>query len=351
MLRPLTFLITLVVRAIRALSHSRQDLVLENLALRQQVTLLKEMRPRPRLDDVDRGFWVALRASWAGWASRLVIVKPDTVVRWHHDRFRRHWARISREGPGPGRPRVDTEVRELVLRMATENGWGAPRIHGEIKKLGIEVSETTVGRYMPRKPADPEQIQRWITFLRNHKDVIAAMDFFTVPTPWLVPLYGFFVIEHGRRRILHFNATFNPSASWVIQQLREAFPYDSAPSYLIFDRDAIFSPRVVAFIKGMGTKPCRISYRSPWQNPVAERWVGSAKREILDHVIVFGERHLVRLVTDYISHYHEDRCHLGLAKDTPSGRLVSPRRSTKAEVVALPRLGGLSHRYEWREAA
>ncbi len=232
-----------------------------------------------------------------------------------------------------------------------QDGWGAPRNHAELTKLGFIVSEVTVSGCMPRWPAEPDQVKRWVAFLRNHKDDIAAMDLFTVPTVSLQLLYGFFVIEHGRRHILHFNATFHPTAAWAIQQLREAFPYDTAPTYLIFDRDSIFSPAVVEFIKAMGTKPGRISFRSPWQNGTAERWIGSCWREFLAHVVVFGERHLVRLVRSYISYYHKDPCHLGLEKDTPDERPITPRPSPTAKVVALPRVGGLHHRYEWREAA
>ena len=190
-----------------------------------------------------------------------------------------------------------------------------------------------------------------MAFLRNHKDDIAAMDLFTVPTASLRLLYGFFVIEHGRRHIVHFNATFHPTSAWVIQQLREAFPYDTAPRYLIFDRDFIFNAAVIEFIKATGTKPVRTSFRSPWQNGTAERWVGSCRRELLEHVVVLGACHLIRLVQAYISYYHEDRCHLGLNKDTPSLRAVTHRPSPTAKVVALPRVGGLHHRYEWREAA
>ena len=174
---------------------------------------------------------------------------------------------------------------------------------------------------------------------------------FTVPTASLRLLYGFFIIEHGRRRILHFNATFHPTAAWVIQQLRDAFPYDSAPKYLIFDRDTIFSAAVVEFIKVMGTKPIRTSFFSPRQNGTAERCILSCRQELLEHVVIFAERHLVRLVRDYIRYYHEDRCHLGLNKDTPYQRRITPRPSPTAKVVALPRVGGLHHRYEWREAA
>ena len=349
MFRCLVFLVSLAARTIRALFLSRADLLVENLALRQQVAALKRKRPRPVLDDVDRAFWVALRASWPGWASRLIIVDPDTVARWNRERFRRHWAKISRRR-GPGRPRVEREIRELVRLMARD-GWGAPRIHAELLKLGIQVCESTVSRYMPRRPVEPDKLKRWIAFLRNHKDAIAAMDFFTVPTASLRLLYVLFVIEHGRRHVVHFNVTFHPTSAWVIQQLRESFPYDGAPKYLIFDRDSIFSAAVVRFVKAMGTKPVRTVYRNPWQNAVAERWIGSCRRELLEHVVILSERHLVRLIRSYLSYYHKDRCHLGLAKDAPQVRAVSPRPSANAKVIALTRVGGVHHRYEWQEAA
>ena len=348
MLHDLVFLVSLGARAIRAMCRRRADLVIENLALRQQVTALKQERPRPALDETDRAFWVALRSSWPAWASRLVIVNADTVARWHRERFRRYWAKLSRRR-NPGRPRIDTEIRRLIRLMA-QDGWGAPRIHAELTKLGFIISEKTVSRYMPRLPAEPDQVKRWVAFL-HHKDDIAAMDLFTVPTASLRLLYGFFVIEHGRRHIVHFNATFHPTSAWMMQQLREAFPYDTAPRYLVLDRDSIFSPAVVEFIRAMRTKPVRISYRSPWQNGTAERWIGNCRREMLEHVVILSERHLVRLVRLYISYYHEDRCHLGLDKDTPDERPVTPRPSPAAKVVALPRVGGLHHRYEWREAA
>jgi hypothetical protein len=325
--------------------------MLENIALRQQVGVLNQKRPRPRPDDACRAFWVAMRVAWRGWAERLVIVEPATVVKWHRERFRSYWTELSRPTRGPGRPRIDAELRDLISRMALENGWGAPRIHGELEKLGFTVSEATISRYMPQRPAHPDVVRRWIAFLRNHSDSIAAMDFFTVPTASLRVLYCWFVIHHNRRRILHFNATFNPSAAWVIQQLREAFPFDTAPRHLIFDRDSIFSRDVVAFVKSMATKPCPTSYRSPWQNPVAERWIGGCRRELFDHVVVFNELHAVQLARAYIGYFHEDRTHLGLDKNTPCGRPVTPRPSSTTRVVAIPRVGGLHHRYEWREAA
>lgn len=271
------------------------------------------------------------------------------MARWTRDRFRRYWTTISRRR-GPGRPRIDAEIRRLICARA-QNGWGAPRIHAELTKLGFIVSEITVSRRLPRRPTAPDQVKRWIAFLRNHKDDMAEMDLFTVPTVSLRLLFGFFVIGHGQRHIRHFTATYHPTSAWVIQQLREAFPDDTALRYVIFDRHSVFSAAVVEFIRSMGTRPVRTSFRSPWQNGTAERWIGSCRRELLDHVVVLGERHLVRLVRSYIDYYHEDRCHFGLAKDTPNSRPVSPRPSPSAQVVALPRVGGLHRRYECREAA
>ncbi len=233
--------------------------------------------------------------------------------------------------------------------MASENDWGAPKIHAELLKLGHDVSERTVSRYLPRKPADPDAIERWKTFLRNHRDAIGGMDFLTVPTATFNVLYVFFVIDHARRRIRHANVTAHPSAAWVIQQLREAFPFESSLRYLILDRDAIFQGRVTAAIKNMGVKPKLISYRSPWQNGVAERWVATLRRELLDHVVVLNEKHLRRLVAEYVAYYNEDRCHCSVGKDAPVSRPVTAKPSTTAKVVALPRVGGLHHRYEWRD--
>ena len=208
MLRVLIVLVSLGARAIRAMCRRRADLVIENLALRQQVAVLKKERRRPLLDNADRAFWVALRQSWPGWASRFVIVNADTVARWNRDRFRRYWAKISRRRY-LGRPRVDGEIRRLIRTMA-QDGWGAPRIHAELTKLGFIVSEMTVSRYLPRRPTEPDQVKRWVAFLHNHKDDIVAMDLFTVPTASLRLLYGFFVIEHGRRHILHFKRDLQP---------------------------------------------------------------------------------------------------------------------------------------------
>jgi transposase InsO family protein len=229
--------------------------------------------------------------------------------------------------------------------MVAENPtWGAPRIHGELKMLGFDISERTVLRWMRKAPRPPEPAKRWAAFLSNHHEAIAAMDFFTVPTLTFGMIYCFFVISHRRRHILHFDITRNPTGAWVSQQLREAFPYDSAAKYLIFGRGSNFDTEVVCTIKSFGIEPKRTSFRSPWQNGVAERFVGSCRRDLLDHVVVLNERHLKRLMAEYICYYHDDRTHLGLAKQTPSGRGPAPRSTGK--VIAMPRLGGLHHRYD-----
>ncbi len=238
--------------------------------------------------------------------------------------------------------------------MANENGWGAPRIHGELVKLGFRVSERTVSRYMRQHRRRPERRQNWLTFLRNHREVIVAMDFFVVPTATFRLLYVWFAIRHSRREIVHWCVTESPTAPWVVQQLREAFPFDEAgrgSRYLVFDRDTIFSSEVVAAVASMAIEPTRTSYQSPWQNGVAERFVGTVRRELLDHAIVLDDRHLRRLLNEYLAYYHEDRTHLGVDKDAPLARGVEPRPNGAAAVHARPRVGGLHHRYSWGAAA
>ncbi len=238
-------------------------------------------------------------------------------------------------------------MRDLIFRMTAENHtWGAPRIHGELKMLGFEISERTVLRWMRKAPRDLEPAKRWTAFLNNHREAIAAMDFLTVPTLTFGVLYCFFVIAHDRRRILHYNVTRHPTTTWVAQQLREAFPYDSAPRFLILDREHTFHGEVLTTAETLGISPIQIAVRSPWQNGVAERFVGSCRRDLLDHVIVLNERHLKRLMADYIRYYHEDRTHLGLDKQTPAVRRAAERTNAANKVVGMPRLGGLHHRYD-----
>jgi putative transposase len=231
--------------------------------------------------------------------------------------------------------------------MVAENPtWGAPRIHGELKMLGFEISERTVLNWMRKAPRNSEPAKRWAAFLSNHREAIAAMGFFMVPTLTFGVLYGFFVIAHGRHQVLHFNVTRHPTGAWVSQQIREAFPYDSAPRFLIFDRDAIFDADVVKTAKAVGVKTVRTAFKSPWQNGIAERFIGSCRRDLLDQVVVLNERHLKRLMAEYTRYYHEDRTHLGLGKQTPTNRKAATNTTARAKVISIPRLGGLHHRYD-----
>jgi transposase InsO family protein len=341
-------LLALIVRRIPAFFRSHCEQVFVELALRQQLATYDLQKTKPRLTPLDRAFWVTLSRLWPRWKQALVIVEPDTVVRWHRNGFRLYWRWIS--GPGPGRPPISAEVRELIRRLALDNSWGARKIHAELSKLGFTVSLATVSRYMPKRPPDRGKQQRWMTFLRNHREAITAMDFFVVPTVSFRLLYVWFVIDHERRRIIHFNVTTSPTALWVSQQLREAFPENSAPRYLIFDNDSIFSDDVSRSIKTLGITPKRTAFRSPWQNGTAERWVGTCKRELIDHVVVLGGDHLRRLLRDYVRYYNADRVHTRLA-DAPEGRPVEVRPSFGAKVLGMPRVGGLHHRYAWQEAA
>ena len=218
--------IGLLIGVILRLFRARRTLLLENLALRQQLAALKRRRPRPRLTIFDRVFWVLARKFWSGWKQALIVVSPDTVVRWHKSAFVLYWRALSRAQRVIGRKRISKEVRDLIFRMVTENPtWGAPRIHGELRMLGFDVCERTVSRWMRRAPRNPEPAKQWLAFLRNHREAIAAMDFFTVPTVTFRVLYCFFIISHDRRQILHLNVTCHPTSLWIVQQLREAFPY------------------------------------------------------------------------------------------------------------------------------
>jgi putative transposase len=330
--------------------RSRRDLVLENLALRQQLSTLA-FRQRPSIRPADRAFWVTLRWLWSGWKNVLLIVQPETVVRWHRAGFRLYWARLSRRSRPPGRPPLPPEVRDLVCRMAVDNGWGATRIHGELLHLGIDVSERSISRYLRSLPRRPRSGQSWTTFLKNHRLGIAAMDFFTVPTATFRVLYVLFVIGHRRRDVAWFGVTSSPTAAWVIRQLREAFPFENVPRFLLFDRGGSFSAEVLSTLRSMSVEPVRTGFRCPWQNGVAERFVATVRRELLDHVIVLNDRHLRLLLAEFVAYYQADRTHLALDKDSPAGRPVEPRPRPTASLVGLPRVGGLHRRYTWRCAA
>ena len=331
---------------VASLFHSRWAMQLKILALQHQLAVYKQTVARPRLRPTDRLFWIWLSRLWRGWHDALAFVQPRTVIGWQRKRFRDHWRRLSQQGT-PGRPAITKEVRDLIRAMWQANPtWGSPRIVGEIRKLGINVAKSTVEKYrmcVP-KPSSPT----WKTFLNNHVQDIVACDFFLVPTASCRVLFVFILLAHERRRIVHFHITEHPTAQWTAQQIVEAFPWNTAPRYLLRDRDAIYSGAFQHRIKNIGIEEVTIAPRSPWQNPYCERLIGSIRRDVLDHVIVLNERHLRRVLTAYISYYHRFRTHLSLNMDCPQPRAVEPPEIGK--VRALPEVGGLHHHYE-RQAA
>ena len=332
---------------LRSLFKTSAELRLENLALRHQLGVLRRSAPKQlKLMPTDRMLWVWLRHVWEDWRSALIIVKPETVVAWHRKGFRLFWTWKIRHGR-LGRPAVPQEVRDLIRTMSRNNPlWGAPRIQGELLKLGIEITEPTVAKYMLRQRKPPSQT--WRTFLENHVKSMVSVDFFTVPTIRFEVLYVFLVLAHERRRILQFGVTAHPTAEWTVQQLRNAFPWESAPRYLLRDRDRIFSEDFVKQVKAMGIKQVLSAPQSPWQRAYVERLIGSIRRECLDHIVVFSERSLRRTLSAYCAYYHNWRTHLSLGKDAPEARKAQPLAEGK--VVEIPEVGGLHHHYERRAA-
>ena len=303
--------------------------------------MLKQSVKRPRVSTIDGVFWMLFSKYVEGWRAMLHALHPDTVVRWHREGFRRYGRRKSRRR-GVGRPPIDAATRKLIREMQSANtGWGAPRIHGELLKLGIEIAQATVSKYMARYRKPPSQT--WRTFHDNPVMDLVSMDFFTVPTASFRVLYVFIVLRHDRRKIVHFNLTAHPTAQWTAQQIVEAFPFDTAPRYVLRDRDSIYGQAVQRRIKSLAIEEVITSPRSPRQSPFVERVIGSIRRDCLDHVIVLNERHLRRILRDYFSYYHTSRTHLSLNKDPPQPGRVEP--PGLGNVIAFPRVGGLHHRY------
>jgi hypothetical protein len=338
--------LVVALRSLALICGGHRAVALENLALRQQLTVFKRTVRRPQLRHRDRLFWMLLANAWQDWRTALIVVHPDTVVRWHRQWLRRQWTRRSARGRS-GRASTTATIRTLVMNIAAANPlWGAPRIHGELGKLGIEVSERTVSRLV-RRPRRPPS-QTWRTFLTNHLPALGSMDFFTVPTVTGRILFVFVVLLHHRRQIVHFNVTEHPTAAWTAQQVVEAFPDDTAPRWLLRDRDAIYGEAFRQRVAGMGIGEVLSAPSSPWQNPYAERLIGSIRRDCLNHVVVLGEQHLRRVLAGYLAYYHGSRTHLALAKDAPTPRRV--QGVTESDVIAIREVGGLHHRYERRAA-
>ena len=331
---------------LRLAFRTRHSLILENLALRHQIAVLQRSSKRPRLKMRDRVFWVLLSRIWSGWRGSLSLVKPETVIRWHRKGFRLYWTWKSRR-TAQGRTTVSPEVRKLIRKMSRANPlWGAPRVHGELQKLGIEISQTAVSKYMVRHRKPPSQ--SWRTFLDNHVRNLVSVDFFTVTTVTFRVLFVFVILAHDRRRVVQFNVADSPTAKWTAQQIVEAFPWDTAPRYLLRDRDGVCGHEFTSRVDHMGIKEVKTAPRSPWQNPYVERLIGTLRRDCLDHVIVVSENQLRRILRDYLAYYHSCRTHLSLEKDSPEPRPVeSP---DQGRIVKIPMVGGLHHRYT-RQAA
>jgi putative transposase len=329
-----------IVAAIVRRFRSRAVLELENLALRHQLHVLCRQRPsRPRLFTIDRLLWVWLYRLWPRCLDTMVLVKPATVVQWHRQGFRLFRRRHSRSG----RPSVDREVRDLIRQMNAANPlWGAPRIHGELLKLGIEISQATVAKYMVRRRGTPSPT--WRSFLRNQAAGIAAIDMFVVASASFRLLYVMIILAHDRRKIVRFDVTRHPTAGWLSRQVTEAFPWDTAPRYLLRDNDASYGTEFCNRVDAMGITEVVTAPRSPWQNAYVERVIGSIRRECLDRIVIYNERHLRRILSTYIDYCHQTRTHLSLDKDCSDPRPVMPPRIGR--VVASPQVNGLHHRYE-----
>jgi transposase InsO family protein len=325
----------------RSKLKSRARLEAENIVLRQQVIVLsRKARTRLRLRNIDRLILVWMYQLFPSILNTITVIKPETVIRWHRGGFRAYWRWKSRQRGG--RPRIDRKIRDLIRRMSKENPlWGAPRIHGELLMLGIEVAESTVARYMMTRLGPPSQ--GWKTFLRNHADGIASLRliFSVVRTISFKLLYGLVILRHARRRLVRISVTSNPTAEWIAGQVTDAFPWDEAPRHLIRDRDSAFGPVYTRRIRAMEIRDHPTAPRSPWQNGHVERLIGSIRHESLDHLVVFGEAHLRDVLKAYASYYNKVRPHLSLDKDAPDFR----RTQKIGHIAAIPILGGLHHQY------
>jgi putative transposase len=343
---PLGHIFTALIASLAASFRSRAALQLEILALRHQNGVLQRSVKRPKLTPADRLLWAWLSTSRQDWKSGAFILKASTVVGWHRKGFHLLWTWKIRRGK-PGRPVVPKEVRELIRTLSRDKAlWGAPRIHSELLKLGIEIGETSVSKYMVRRRKPPSQT--WRTFPDNHVRSMVSVDFFTVPTIRFQILSVFLVLAHDRRRIVHFAVTAHPTAEWTAQQLREAFAWDTAPRYLLRDRDRVLGEDFVDQVKAMGIQQVLSAPRSPWQRAYVERVIGTLRRECLDHLIVFNERCLYRHLQNFVNYDHRSRTHLALEKDNPEPRPV--QQPVAGRIFAIPEVGGLHHRFERRAA-
>jgi transposase InsO family protein len=318
---------------------SKSRLEAENAALRHQLTVLRRrVRGRVQLTNGDRLFFIQLYRWFPSVLRAITIIRPETLVRWHRAGFRRYWSWKSRSVGG--RPQIAADLRVLIRRMSVDNPlWGAPRIHGELLKLGFEVAQSSVAKYMAKRCGPPSQ--GWRAFLHNHAPNIAAMDLFVVPTIGFDLLYVLVIVRLERRDLVWINVTPNPTAEWIARQITEAFPWNEAPRYLIRDRDRVYGAAVRHRLRAMGIRDKPIAPGAPWQNGFAERLIGSIRRECTDHLVALGEGHLRRVLQSFAYYYNELRTHRALDKDAPFHRAIE----SLGAIISRPVLGGLHHRY------
>lgn len=333
-------IVLLIFEFFRLSFKSKQGLIFENLMLRQQLNIYNRKNKKPKIENIDRIILVWISKIFSKWKSTLVVVKVSTMIGWHKKGFKLYWRKKSRR---VGRPNIDWELIKLIRKMQKENPtWSAQRIQGELGKLGIVVCENTVAKYIRKQNTDLEKRQRWLTFLRNHAKHIVGIDFFVVRTIFFKAIHVFVAISHERRKIIHFAVTKNPHSQWAIQQLRETFAFDETTKYVIRDNDKIFSEDFQTQIKRFGLEDTPTAPRSPWQNPICERVIGTLRRECLDHMIILNEKHLHDVLHEYINDYYNiSRTHMSLDKDSPEPRSIQ----TNGKIISKPILGGLHHVY------
>src|SRR5712692_4373747 len=331
----------LLLSLLRSAVRDRDALVAENLLLRYQLAVLtRPTRKRPRLRARDKLFWVVVRTLRDDWRRHLVVVRPESVIRWHREAWRLFWRWRSR---GPlGRRRLSAEVRELIVIMARDNPrWGSERIRGELLKPGLVVSKRSIQRYRQRGPAHPPS-QMWRTFLANHAHHLWAADLLTVQTLTFKTLYVLVFIAHGRRQLVHINITANPTAAWVWRQVIEATPWGHKPRHLLRDRDRVYGRDFRQRTRRIGIDAIATPVRSPRANAVVERVIGTLRRECLDHLIILNEQHLRSVLAEFVGYYNAERPHRTLRLETPEPAL----RAVEGPVRSRPVLGGLHHVYE-----
>jgi putative transposase len=332
---------------VTALTRSKRQWVIENALLRQQRIVLQRTVKRPRLTRTDRALLVLLASKVRTWREAFLIVKPDTCLRWHRQGFRLFWKRRPRAKST--KPRIPMETVALIMEMATNNRlWGAERIHGELLKLGIHVSKRTIQKYLRHAGTPGSSGQTWATFLRNHGQDIWACDVLQVTDVLFRPLFAFFITDLESRRVVHVGVTRSPTDTWMVQQLREARPYGTEPKFLIRDNDGKFGPRFADVAAGSGIKILKTPHQAPPAHAICERFLGSVRRECLDHVLILSAMHLHRILKDYVAYFNYARPHQGIGQRIPA----SPEPSGTSDyndgkVSAVPVLGGLHHEYRW----